>query len=780
MMVLWLNALLVQQRLSIQSVDGIPTVHVISDNYIDPVEQLNVWKNINKRNWRSIFQPAIEVLRESIKLNPGATSRAISGLAECVMKIEYAQLGLHINVGAELFPKLSEDRKQAAAFYTQPATAEMLARLTIPSYILSDKEWKDPFIFSNRKLADMACGTGTLLRAGYRRIVDLHERYARKDADVSCIHIAAMEGGLVGVDISPIAAHLTTSSLASLGEGDTYGDTQIGWVEVGGQGSKTGSLEYFKSNKLVDLYSNAGIGLASGTNKHTNVSVEVAEGMVDWILMNPPYSRTRGGQSAFDVAGISNYERKQCQKRWGKLIGSASANKKSGMAASFLALAQLKCRSGGRIGFVLPLTAAFAESWEVTRCMIEDSFENITAITVSTGQTHRQKSLSADTGMAEMLLVATKKMQNQRYPTACPSQNQIYCVTLHKPVRRDGEAGEVARAIQTGIERVKKFSANNYPIKIGDDEIGVAFSFTPNQGTPWNSLGVLHADLATAADTLLQGKLHFGETSTCIGIPMTTIGEVFEVGPSHDSIGHPYGGDGRGVFELHPISIRSDEIGQDRSLWKIDWETQQQLIVPPTHKGIVAVGDSDRDRKKIKKVRQSKSILFYNKSIRWTSQALLVASTRDVCLGWNAWTSLQHQNIDICKAFSLWANSTLGLIVHWTQGQRTHAGRSMLRVNALVKIPCPNLDKISTERIDKAVEVFDEISTMKLRPACQSHADSVRQNIDRAVINMLGLGQGKTLETINNLQSLWCNEPSVHGCNRKALKLLGDIRPENV
>ena len=646
-MVLWLNALLVQQRLSIQNVDEIPTVHAISDYYVDPVEQLSAWENINKRNWRSIFQPAIEVLHESIKLNPGATSRAISGLAKCVMEIEYAQLGLHINVGAELFPKLSEDRKQAAAFYTRPATAEMLARLTIPSCILSEKEWKDPFIFSDRKLADMACGTGTLLRAGYRRIVDLHERYAHKDADVSCIHIAAMEGGLVGVDISPIAAHLTTSSLASLGEGDTYGDTQIGWVEVGGQGSKTGSLEYFRSNKLVDLYSNAGLGLTSGTDKHTNVSVEVAEGMVDWILMNPPYSRTRAGQSAFDVAGISDDERKHCQKRWGKLISSAPANKKSGMAASFLALAQLKCRPGGRIGFVLPLTAAFAESWEVTRCMIEDSFEDVTAITVSTGQTHHQKSLSADTGMAEMLLIATKKEAKSTKSTTRPSHNRIHCVTLYKPVHRDGEAGEVARAIQSSIARVKKFAANNYPINIGDDEIGVAFSFTPNQGAPWNSLGILHADLATAADTLLRGKLHFGELSACIGIPMTTIGEVFEVGPSHDSIGHPYGGDGRGVFELHPISIRSDEIGQDRSLWKIDWKTQQQLIVPPTHKGIIAVDDLDRDKKKIEKVRRSKSTLFYNKSIRWTSQALLVASTRNACLGGNAWTSLQHQNIDI-------------------------------------------------------------------------------------------------------------------------------------
>ena len=35
--------------------------------------------------------------------------------------------------------------------------------------------------------------------------------------------------------------------------------------------------------------------------KHEESSVDVHHGSADWILMNPPYSRTRGGQSAFDL-----------------------------------------------------------------------------------------------------------------------------------------------------------------------------------------------------------------------------------------------------------------------------------------------------------------------------------------------------------------------------------------------------------------------------------------------------------------------------------------------
>jgi len=34
-------------------------------------------------------------------------------------------------------------------------------------------------------------------------------------------------------------------------------------------------------------------------------------------------------------------------------------------------------------------------------------------------------------------------------------------------------------------------------------------------------------------------------------VPMTTVGELFEVGPTHDLIGYPAGGDPRAAFTLH-------------------------------------------------------------------------------------------------------------------------------------------------------------------------------------------------------------------------------------
>lgn len=226
-----------------------------------------------------------------------ATARTLDKIERAREIIEMESLGRYINVGAELFPVLSEDRKEAAAFYTQPATAELLACLTLPFSLMSKKKWGDAHLFKHKTLADLTCGTGTLLRAGYRRIQSFHEYCGGTVESYTTLHRIAMERGLVGTDISPIATHLTSSSLAALGSGEPYATSNIGWLSVGGEEGRTGALECFSSESrtgLADLFSEAG-GVSSGGTAVGSPVVVVEDVSIDWILMNPPYSRTRGG-----------------------------------------------------------------------------------------------------------------------------------------------------------------------------------------------------------------------------------------------------------------------------------------------------------------------------------------------------------------------------------------------------------------------------------------------------------------------------------------------------
>lgn len=218
--------------------------------------------------------------------------------------------------------------------------------------------------------------------------------------------------------------------------------------------------------------------------------------------MNPPYSQTRGGQSAFDIAGLKPEERKACQRKWGQLTKRLPVSNKAGMAASFLAMAWRKTRTNGRIGFVLPLTAAFADSWAVTRDMVLRQFKDIVVIAVAGGKAIGDTALSADTGMEEMLLVATKR------GNALSTKTQpVRCVTLHQPFTRIGESGEIARAIENAVGSLKP-SLRIAPVRAGDEEIGQALLYqAAGKGGTWMPLGVTRMELAMAAESLMRGRL---------------------------------------------------------------------------------------------------------------------------------------------------------------------------------------------------------------------------------------------------------------------------------
>ena len=168
-------------------------------------------------------------------------------------------------------------------------------------------------------------------------------------------------------------------------------------------------------------------------------------------------------------------------------------------------------------------------------------------------------------------------------------------------------------------------------------------------------------------------------------------------------------------------------------MWEADSKTQFHLVVLPTHKGVPI------DEEKSREMRTQRSKMFYARGMQWTSQAPLVAMTKHKAMGGRAWLGLDHDDLRVCKAFALWANSTLGMIVHWTQGQRTQVGRSSAQVRAIHWMPCPKLDKLDDTMLDFADTEFDRLASLRLRPACQAHADEVRWEIDSTVIKMLGL-----------------------------------------
>lgn len=765
--VLWLDALLVQGtiRRANKKITKLP----LHTETVLPQSLVREWRKILQTNWDSIFEPAVDALEKAARSYDRCIGEALQSLLEGVEILNGARLGSYINVGAELFPKISEDRKQAAAFYTMPSTAELLAALTIEAQDRGD--WGDADLFKRMKIADLACGTGTLLRAGLRRVAMLHSANGGDAASLDALYCDSMKGGLIGADVSAIASHLTVSSLVLEGNGQPYSEPEqhsksnIGWVGVGHKtasrlgGLSTGSLEFFVKNDTADMFSTHEAVHHGKKEKTPRRWINAADESFDYILMNPPYSRTRKGQSTFDIAGLSEDQRKACQKRWGKLIAGQPADKRAGMAASFLCLARNKSKPGGKIGFVLPLTAAFAQSWDKTRAMLVTEFENILAVAVPGGSAGGAENMSADTHMGEMLLTATKKK------TETEDISPVLCISLDKLPNRSGEAGEYGRAI---MQTVKAITDSHCPIMAGDAEIGRAARFEPAKASsPWSHLSAHNAELSAVASKLARGVLEDITTQQQMKLncQFTTLGDLFTVGPTHHRIGHLRGGDPIGAFSLDKIQNENDTLGRNRALWDANSKTQIALRVLPTHKGVIV------DKKAAKAIVDTRGTLHYARNIGWTSQKLVAATTPHPVYGGVAWTTLQADDPNILRAFALWANSTLGAVVHWTRGSRTQQGRARVQVNAIKQIPCPDLRQLSEDKLAAAATVFEKLADKELLPVCQLHADPARHAIDQAVMAMLGLPQDAN--ALIPLRRLWCSEPSVHGGNLQALALLG-------
>ena len=123
-----------------------------------------------------------------------------------------------------------------------------------------------------------------------------------------------------------------------------------------------------------------------------------------------------------------------------KNIGDLVGNGNAGLASNFIDLAHVKTRFGGVLALVLPATFVSGSSWEGARRLLESEYENLTVLTIAAhGQTDR--AFSADTGMAEALVVVTKCHAGRK---GCGKT--LFVNLYHRP-HRLAEAFEIARAV---------------------------------------------------------------------------------------------------------------------------------------------------------------------------------------------------------------------------------------------------------------------------------------------------------------------------------------------
>ena len=743
------NAIIFHTR--IEGQQGIPTLaelqtetRVLSRNKL-----VECWRwVVMEINYWPIFKIASDLLSLIPTQQAGSILKRLVETSDTLTEI--GATGIN-DLSGRMFQTLISDRKFLATFYTLPVSATLLAELAISRL---DIDWSDENAVKALRVGDLACGTGALLNAAYHSI---RVRFRRAGYDDASIHASMIESSLFACDIMPAATHLTASTLSNAHPGVAFGNTRIVTMPYGHDENNVphiGSLELITNEHTMPLFSLGREQLTGKAGEEANTGIGVPHQSMDVIIMNPPFTRPTNHESTTvpvpSFAGFSteHSEQKAMSERLKDVRRSLlepAGNGNAGLASNFLDLAHVKLKQGGVLALVLPASFAQGESWSDARALLSRHYQDMVIVTLAnTGKNDR--AFSADTGMAEVLVVAKKKVDDPPKSNKEDSTSKIQFANLRRRPVHHVAATEAAKSIET----IRKYSGIGH-ITLGDKySNGGCISTDHFEG---GCAGLVEPILAQFMLSLSKGVVIHPRTNVTAQISITTLDTLGNRGlVDRDFIGAPP----RGPFNKIPLQTSTPTYP---ALWNHDAERERSFIVQPDCELRIRNGESERAA-----VTWERAVtrLHLTRDFQLNSQSLGACFTPEKSVGGRAWPNFIAADDSVEKVILLWFNSTLGLMSYWWCGTRQQLGRTVVTISAL-----PSLLALDTKQFKKTdfnswENLFKQFEKETFLPANVAFQDNNRIALDNAIFDLLGVSPS-VKEGFDLIRRQWCNEPSVHG-----------------
>ena len=756
-----INALVFHQNLAGQH--GVKNLtQVATDGVLTQADVLEEWQKILSVNYWSIFNIASDLLRSINPPEMAVTAlRVMRRTADRLVALGVSQSH---DLSGTVFQRLIADRKFLATFYTRPESAALLAHLAIPD----DGGWDDVERVKDFRIADYACGTGTLIHAAYRRLNQLHWLAG---GEPEKLHAHMMENALTACDVLPSSVHLTASMLSSSHPRQRYdgsrtivmqyGKTEQGSVSIGSLDllGETGAVR-----PLIPLHTATAV---TGTGEaQSQLDVDMPTFSQNLVIMNPPFTRpgsdwegqNRESDSIKQFQGLSTDLETQTrmsavEKEYTK---GTCYHGYAGIGSAFVALANRMVKKGGTLALVLPMTALQGMSWQKVRELVARSYRDVTVLTIAAARQDDQ-SFSADTGMAETMIVFRESSKS-------PDGRGLF-ISLRRRPDSEMEATEIARAIRvtaesTSVRTLEDGPFGGIPLLVGDERLGEVIAAPLNVDAPWSTVGISDFAVVQAAYQLVKGTIWLPQMreQDAQVVPMATVQHVCQVG----------------IYDMNIVG-RGKQTAFDRikppsaaptypMLWGHDAQLEKRMVVAPDSEGRVKPGREQR----AEEIWETRSHAHHNRDFRFNSQPLAVAFTENQTIGGRAWPNVKFSERSHEIAYTLWGNTTLGLLCYWWHSSRQQAGRGSMPITAIRSMPTLDVTKLTPSQLAKAEEIFEDMRDSQFLPANEAYRDNSRKELDhRVLIDMLGLPES-ILGSLELLRLKWCSEPSVHGGKKTA------------
>ena len=762
-----INAMVYQERLA--SAEGLyqPVRSARLNGVFSTPHLLQMWDGILEIDYYPIFSMARDVVRQLSGLEAAAVLARCSETADALL--DMGAVGRH-DLAGRIFNRLVSERELLAAYYTTIPSSTLLAGLALSPDKWPQVDWGNAERLAQLRVVDPACGTGTLLMAAYRQILQNHA--AAENPSPAChpaetaaqLHRALVERVIMGADVVQAAIHLTAATLAAMSPSARFERMELHTFRLGRDPTgevKLGSLDWLGSPGTQATFSASEeqVGAASG------VGGFVPRPQVDLVISNPPYTRrgSDGGNEesiarVFSLPDGDKESRNAIAARTSALLKGTPANQTAGHGSSFTVLADRMVNPGGRIAFVLPVTALAGDSWSQVRQMLTSRYQ---LEYVVTSHDKEVRSISFDTNIAETLLVARRLREDER-----PTGRGLF-VNLWRAPRRETDSLALTKAINamssTNLLRSDGPPVGGTPLMIGGERWG-ELADGPLGESPWTTARwrrVLTGQLAAALE---RGELWNADGTQIAGrIPVAAMREVCNVGPQHRQIRGSLG-----VFEgFHGW----DGQAQFPAIWSHSEKVHQSMVIEPN---AFLVPKPEREQATIW---AQSGRLQVMPTVRYTSQRIMATHINIRTLGVNTWFTLNAKEDDpVIKsqleiALALWCNSTLGLLLHVNRSNATQEGRGIGSKAMLESLLTLDVRQLQAWQLDQAQQIWNDVSNLKFQSFHQCAVDPARMELDRRVVrDLLGLGED-VVDAVANLRLLLANDPSLHGAKEPALPI---------
>jgi hypothetical protein len=731
---------------SIREMYGLDSIRALSKRHGAKQGIEEAVRKILEINYELIF----DLVRQLLLTLP-ALERIFKELVDLAAEISTKRALLRRDLGGKVYHKVVGTwalRKGLATFYTQVPSAYLLLYLAQPKM---------------GKVADFACGSGTLLVAAYSALNSQHRLELWKKGEdkapeeIERIFHKKFINNCYAFDVLSYALQITILNLA-LHSPETPIDKMLPSqvIPLGYKKNEKdnfvslGSLELGRAQPRWNKFISEDVKqMGVRGSKMVSLSQIAESGPFDLIVMNPPFSRTtgRGGKEGGGLFGfITNKDERSLIKRdydslsnefRSNLIQTALKLLKSnplkivlkddefklyrqiwqaGEGLLFLYLADIQIAKNGKICFVLPRGLLSGVSWFLARTLLASHF-HIEYIIVSYDS--NEYNFSESTSLSECMFIARKKKRHEE------SEVTKFVMLLKKP--------------STSIEAIALADA----ITKGDDsyfEAGKARTLVRPIGRKalidncdnWGRFVFLpELEILDQIDHLLGGKIRIGGKEC--DVPMTKLNEIIStIGVDRKRFADTF----RPLTEFVPGAFPMVKGGE---------ELQRLCMAISPNAYALPLNQQGREMFSVK------GGTFFVPDRIWIPTAHVTALLSDAKALANIFYSvrLKQESPERNKALCVWLNTTWGIITILANRQDTRGGFITMKMSQWRMLPVPNLDKLRPGQIRALSDIFDKYKHRNLARIPDQYSpsslpDKTRYEIDKAFLSVFGVDASDT------------------------------------